>query len=132
MSDSFNVRIEFEEDNLVGAMKYANKKALRKVGAYVRKTASNQIHKSKQSSIAGSPPNTRRGLLKRSILFSVEESTSSVVIGPAYSFVGISAIAHEFGGVFRHRKYPQRAFMRPALEKSAPYLPKMWQDAIKS
>mgnify|MGYP001298732093 CR=1 FL=1 len=61
----FDVRIEFEEDRLLGAMKYANKKALRRVGAYVRKAAVNSVHKSKKSSAAGSPPNTRRGLLKR-------------------------------------------------------------------
>ena len=42
-------------------------------------------------------PNTRKGLLKRSILFGVEPDGRSAVIGPAKSFVGLSMTAHEFG-----------------------------------
>ena len=46
----------------------------------------------------GTPPNTRRGLLKQSLLFGVEKQRQSVVIGPAESFIGTAMTAHEFGG----------------------------------
>ena len=126
----FNIRIDFEEDTLLGTMKYANKKALRRVGAYVRKAAINAVHKSPKSSTPGTPPNTRRGLLRRAVLFGVESDARSVVIGPAKSLIGISMTAHEFGGMYRGRKYPKRALMGPTLQRTAQQLPKLWKDAL--
>ena len=131
MRSEFDVRLEFDEDSLLGAVKYANKKALRSVGAYVRRVAVNSIRQSKKSSSPGTPPNTRAGLLKRSILFGVERDARSVVIGPAKSFVGLSMTAHEFGGMYRGRKYPKRQLMGPALNRTAPELPKLWKDSIR-
>lgn len=131
MNGGFDVRIEFDEDGLLGSMKYANRKAMRSVGAYVRKVAVNSVHKSKKSSSPGTPPNTRRGLLRRSILYGVENDARSVVIGPAKSFVGLSMTAHEFGGRYRGRTYPKRRLMGPALLRSAPELPKLWRDSVR-
>ena len=131
MSSVFDMRIEFDEAGLIGAMKYASRKALGRVGAYVRATAKNLVHRSGNASPAGTPPNTRRGLVRNSILFGVEGDARSVVIGPAKSFVGISMTAHEFGGRFRGRNYPARPLMGPALRQSAPRLPKLWEDSIK-
>ena len=131
MNSEFDVRIEFDEDRLLGAAKYANKKALRSAGAYVRRIAVNSIHRSKKSSPPGTPPNTRQGLLKRSILFGVERDARSVVIGPAKSLVGLSMTAHEFGGTYRGRKYPKRRLIGPALDRAAPGLPKLWRDSIR-
>ena len=131
MSDGFSVRLDFGDEPLMGAVKYANRKAMRGVGAYVRRVAVNSVHRSKKASAAGTPPHTRRGLLKNSILFGVEGDGRSVVIGPAKSFVGISMTAHEFGGMYRGRKYPKRQLMGPALMRSAPELPKLWKDAIR-
>ena len=131
MSDGFSVRLDFGDEPLMGAVKYANRKAMRGVGAYVRRVAVNSVHRSKRASAAGTPPHTRRGLLKNSILFGVEGDGRSVVIGPAKSFVGISMTAHEFGGMYRGRKYPKRQLMGPALMQSAPELPKLWKDAIR-
>lgn len=131
MSDGFSVRLDFGDEPLMGAVKYANRKAMRGVGAYVRRVAVNSVHRSRSASAAGTPPHTRRGLLKNSILFGVEGDGRSVVIGPAKSFVGISMTAHEFGGMYRGRKYPKRQLMGPALMQSAPELPKLWKDAIR-
>ena len=131
MSDGFSVRLDFGDEPLMGAVKYANRKAMRGVGAYVRRVAVNSVHRSRSASAAGTPPHTRRGLLKNSILFGVEGDGRSVVIGPAKSFVGISMTAHEFGGMYRGRKYPKRQLMGPALMRSAPELPKLWKDAIR-
>jgi len=131
MSDGFSVRLDFGDEPLMGAVKYANRKAMRGVGAYVRRVAVNSVHRSRSASAAGTPPHTRRGLLKNSILFGVVGDGRSVVIGPAKSFVGISMTAHEFGGMYRGRKYPKRQLMGPALMQSAPELPKLWKDAIR-
>jgi len=70
--------------------------------------------------------------LKRSILFGVEKNRMAVVIGPAKSLIGISMTAHEFGGMYRRRKYPRRPLMGPTLEKAAPRLPALWADSVKS
>ena len=131
MSDGFSVRLDFGDEPLMGAVKYANRKAMRGVGAYVRRVAVNSVHRSRSASAAGTPPHTRRGLLKNSILFGVEGDGCGVVIGPAKSFIGISMTAHEFGGMYRGRKYPKRRLMGPALMQSAPELPKLCKDAIR-
>ena len=131
MSEGVNVRLDFGDEPLMGAVKYANRKAMRSAAAYVRRVAVNSVHRSRKSSAPGTPPNTRKGLLRRSILFGVEPDGRSAVIGPAKSFVGISMTAHEFGGMYRGRRYPARALMGPALMKSAPELPKLWRDAVR-
>ena len=126
-----NVRIEFDENGMLSAMRKANAKALRRAGAYVRKTAVNAVSRSSKASQPGTPPNTRKGLLKRSILFGVDKERQAVVIGPAKSLIGISMIAHEFGGMYRRRKYPKRPLMGPSLLKAAPQLSRLWENALK-
>ncbi len=126
-----NVRIEFDSNAVRNAVKKGSPKPLTRAGAYIRKSARNAVSRSKKSSSPGSPPHTRRGLLKRSILFGVERQRMTVVIGPAESFIGISMTAHEFGGIYRHRKYPKRPLMGPTLLKVAPQLPKLWEDSVK-
>lgn len=125
------VRIEFDERGLLSAVKRGNRKALRRVGAYVRQVARNAVKRSTQSSPPGRVPHTRQGLLKRSILFGVDNARQRVVIGPAKSIIGISMTAHEFGGIYRRRKYPKRPLMGPTLLKTAPRLPKLWEDSLK-
>lgn len=125
------VRVLFDPDAVKKAVKKGSTNSLKQAGAYVRKAARNSVKKSKHSSIAGTPPHTRRGLLKRSLLFGVEPRRMAVVIGPSFRFVGISMTAHEFGGMYRHRKYPKRPLMRPMLEKTAPQISKLWADSVK-
>jgi len=125
------VRVEFDDAEVISKVKKGSLKALRRTGAYVRKSARNAVSRSSKASSPGTPPNTRRGLLKRSILFGVEKNRMAVVIGPTKKFIGISMTAHEFGGMYRRRKYPKRPLMGPALVKSAPALPKLWADSVK-
>ncbi|MDD3083140.1 MAG: hypothetical protein PHW17_13065 [Desulfobacterales bacterium] len=125
------VRVEFDDDAVKSAVQKGGVKALRSAGAYTRKAARNAVARSSKASPAGSPPHTRRGLLKRSILFGVEKHRMAVVIGPAESLIGISMTAHEFGGMYRRRKYPRRPLMGPTLEKVAPQLPKLWAESVK-
>jgi len=125
------VRVEFDDAGVISKVKKGSLKALRRAGAYVRKSARNAVSRSSKASSPGTPPHTRRGLLKRSILFGVEKNRMAVVIGPAKTFIGISMTAHEFGGMYRRRKYPKRPLMGPALVKTAPALPKLWADSVK-
>ena len=130
MADT-KVRIEFDSDAVRNAVRRGGVKSLRQAGAYVRKAARHAVKKSSRASAAGTPPHTRRGLLRNSILFGVEKHRMAVVIGPAYEFVGISMTAHEFGGMYRRRRYPKRALMGPTLQKTAPNISKMWADSVK-
>jgi len=125
------IRIEFDGRGLLSAVKRGNGKALRRVGAYVRQVARNAVSRSTHSALPGNAPHTRKGLLKRSILFGVDKARQAVVIGPAKSIIGISMTAHEFGGMYRRRNYPKRPLMGPTLLKTAPQLPKLWEDSLK-
>ena len=98
------VRIEFDESRILIAVQRGNITALRRAGAYVRKAARNRVTQSANASTPGSPPNTRQGLLKRSLLFGVEKQRQSVVVGPAEKFIGTAMKAHEFGGTYRKRR----------------------------
>ena len=89
-----DVRVEFDTHELKRTIQKSGTKPLTRAGAYIRKSARNAVSRSKHSSAPGKPPHTRRGLLKRSILFGVEKERMTVVIGPAESFIGISMTAH--------------------------------------
>ena len=124
-------RIEFDDRRILLAVQGGNITALRRAGAYIRKSARNRVSQSQKASMPGTPPNTRRGLLKQSLLFGVEKQRQSVVIGPAESFIGTAMTAHEFGGIYRKRCYPRRPLMKPTLEKTLPKLPALWENSVK-
>lgn len=86
---------------------------------------------SDKASSPGSPPHTREGLLKNSLLFGVEKKPQSAVIGPAESIIGTAMVPHEFGGKYRKRRYPKRPLMGPTLEKTASKLPSLWEKSVK-
>lgn len=123
-----NCKIEFEEDKILLLVDQINTKGLRRAGAYIRKSARNKVKTSATASSPNSPPNTRRGLLKNSLLFGVDKQRKSVVIGPAEKFIGKSMTAHEYGGTYRKRRYPKRPLMGPALIQTSKKLPKMWES----
>ena len=125
------VRIEFDESRILIAVQRGNITALRRAGAYVRKAARNKVTQSSNASSPGSPPNTRQGLLKRALLFGVEKQRQSVVIGPAEKFIGTAMQAHEFGGMYRKRRYPKRPLMGPTLQATASKLPSLWEKSVK-
>ena len=99
--------------------------------AYVRRVAQRKVVTSPKPSLPGQPPHSRRGLLKRGLLFGVERDGKSVLVGPGFRFVGESMSAHEFGGKYRKERYPKRPLMGPSLKESAPRLAKMWDGAVK-
>src|SRR6185369_9630139 len=86
----------------------AEKAAFRNFGhaaASIRKDAQSTIEKSESASAPGTPPHTRRGLLKRAIRFDADRRRA--VIGPVASLVGESGAAHEFGGEYKGEDYPE-------------------------
>ena len=125
-----NCEVEFDEDGLVARIARASRDILRRAGAYVRRAAQRKVATSPKPSHPGQPPHSRRGLLKRAILFA-SAGDRSVLIGPGFNFVGASASAHEFGGKYMKERYPKRPLMGPSLKESAPHLAKLWRDAVK-
>ena len=126
-----NHEVEFDVDGLVARAAKASVDVLRRMGAYIRRVAQSKVRQSRNPSQPGEPPHTRRGALKRGILFGVDRRTGSVVVGPSIRFVGTSMQAHEFGGGYKRERYPKRPLMGPSLRESAPHLAKMWEDAVK-
>ena len=126
-----NHEVEFDAHGLVARAAKASVDVLRRMGAYIRRAAQSKVRQSRNPSQPGEPPHTRRGALKRGILFGVDRRTNSVVVGPSVRFVGTSMQAHEFGGGYKRERYPKRPLMGPSLRESAPHLAKMWENAVK-
>jgi len=106
-------------------------RSLGHAAAAIRLTARRSIRQSLRAAAPGRPPHTRRGLLRRAVLYFVETAQERALIGPAHSFVGTSASAHEFGGTYRGQRYPQRPLMGPALLALVPRLPAFWASSIR-
>lgn len=123
--------LDFDERRILMAARMGSLQALRRAGAYVRGAAKRAVAISPVPAAPGKPPHSRAGLLKRGLLFGVEKSRMAVLVGPAYSFIGLSMTAHEYGGRFRGRQYPARPLMWPTLQGTAKQLPSIWKDCIK-
>jgi phage gpG-like protein len=128
---SMRARLNLKLKAIKDAERKAGFKNLGHAGAAIRLTARRSIRRSAKSSAPGRAPHTRKGQLKRSLRYAVEKTRHRVLIGPAYSVVGRSGMAHEFGGKYRRNQYPTRPFMGPALKKQQHRLPKIWQNSIK-
>jgi phage gpG-like protein len=124
-------RTTFNSRHIRRKAKDGSIKNLAHAGAAIRLTARRSIRKSKAPSTPGTPPHTRKGQLRRSILYAVEKNKTRVVIGPAHNIAGTSGMAHEFGGRYRKERFPQRSFMGPALMKQKDRLPKMWAGSVR-
>lgn len=103
MPATFSVQKDFNK--VLRAAERANDWALRRAGAYVRGIAQHSIGKSKQSSAPGEPPKTRKGLLKKAIIFAVDKKGVNVLIGPSASWIGKIGATHEFGGTESPKQY---------------------------
>jgi hypothetical protein len=100
-------------------MDAGKRKALARAGAYVRRTAANSIKRARRDSDGsfkpsppGQPPRSRTGLLKRFLLFSYDDRSDSVVVGPVRisSLSGQAPMLLEFGGT--HQPSPQERTRR--------------------
>ena len=72
--------VEFDGDGLVARIMRASRDILRRAGAYVRRVAQRKVATSPKPSRPGEPPHSRRGLLRRAILFG-NDGEKSVLIG---------------------------------------------------
>jgi len=126
-----NTEVDFDADGLTARVAKASVEILKRMGAYVRRVAQSKVRTSPKASQPGTPPHSRRGLLKRAILFGLERDKKRVLIGPGFRFVGTSASAHEFGGAYKGDRYPKRPLMGPSLRESLPHLTQMWRDSVK-
>ena len=125
------VQTRMDVQKVLRKTRRANIESLGHAGAAIRLTARRSIRRSPRPSAPGTPPHTRRGLLRRSIVYAVDKFRQMVVIGPAYGMVGLSATPHEFGGKYRSKRYTKRPFMGPALEKIKERLPRHWATSVR-
>lgn len=128
---AIRVKTSMDATRVIKAAANASFKSLGHAGAALRLAARRSIRRSKTQSPEGTPPHTRKGQLRRAILYAVAKDKQSVVIGPDVAIVGKAGSAHEFGGRFRNESYPRRPFMGPALEKTKDRLPKLWAGSVR-
>lgn len=113
------VKVHWEQDKVIDAVKLGSNKALQRAGAYVRSVVRNSIKKRKNpdvSSEPGNPPHTHGSHgYKDTIVFAVDGNTA--VIGPIAK-AGREPLGqiHEFGGT-RTIKGRRREY---AVGKSGP------------
>lgn len=67
-------------------------------GALTRKIVQHSIRRSKKPAAPGQPPKTRKGQLRKSILYDVDKQADSVIIGPSANLISRIGSSHEFGG----------------------------------
>lgn len=143
----------FDRKAVMGAVAKGERKALSKIGAFIRTRARSLIRKRKRVSNPGEPPSAHQGKKQlgndgiRAIFFAWDSSKRSVVIGPVkfngHSSTeapnGVPALLEVGGTATRTRKtkngttskqltYHARPFMEPAF-KSETTNPKL-NDAI--
>ncbi len=124
-------RSRFQARDLQRRARHGNFQAMGHAAAAIRLTARRSIRRRQKPSRPGDPPHTRKGQLRRAIIYHVDRQRQRAVIGPAYTGVGRSAISHEFGGHYRRERFPRRAFMGPALERNRDRLPQHWRASIR-
>ena len=125
-----------------------NVSSIRKGAALIRLIAARSIRyrtdKTKKSQI-GTPPFShtskaspyRVAPLRKSIQYLEEKDNERAVIGVSFNGLLDIGYAHEKGGWFkmsrwkRAKHFPKRPFMKPALDKVSPSLPKFWEGQLR-
>lgn len=84
-----------------------------------------------KASPAGKPVNAhRRAFFRRAVIYSIDQSKQSAVVGPRHSAVGDVGNVHEFGGERKKQKFPPRPFMAPGLKRIVPRFAGMFSGSI--
>jgi len=116
-------------DRVHVAIQKAQKRVFQVVAFNTRKSAIDSIQSAEGPSAPGTPPHThRRAFLRRAILYAAD--AEGAVIGPRASVVGTAGQAHEFGGQYGDEVFPQRPFMRPALDKNLDRFANEWRGSV--
>jgi hypothetical protein len=124
--------IQLRLERITKAVEKAKAGSLPAVGYLISTLAKQKIQRSKTPSQPGTPPATRKGLLKKAIRYAVASDKQSVVIGPTASLVGKAGMAHEFGGKYRGQKFPERSFMGPSLDEALPRIGPAFRGSVHS
>lgn len=124
-------RTQFRPARLNQAVRTGNITSLGHAGGAIRKAARRSLRKRKGVSPVGSPPHSHTGRLKKAILYDVDKVRQSAIIGPASHLAGESGGMHEHGGRWKDQQFPKRPFMFPALQETAPRLPKHWAGSVR-
>ena len=150
----FKVIAKLEAKAVEDAAKKGAFKSLGNAVASIRKSAMASMTYQKGPSQPGRPPHAHKGRLRKSVLFDVDESRGTAVVGPSYDAMQSGGLPpwmasiHERGGTFggdnakrkkskksmaasKPKKYPARPFMAPAFERAKPRLAAFWANTIK-
>lgn len=145
---SFNLTLKkaktffFDRERVLKDAGLKTVRALSRFGAFVRQRARSSMRpggKRGKTSPPGVPPRTHVGHLKRLLFFSWDPATRSVVIGPIKFRQGVVPSLLEFGGTVKGKRrgvmvrmrYRGNPYMRPALDKELPNMPKAWATALR-
>lgn len=118
----------------------ATRRALSKMGAFIRRRAKSSIRKRKRVGTPGQPPSSHEGSLKRLIFFAYDADRQSVVIGPVAFRKGEAPKLLEHGGsaqkiyksgTSKQLHYHKFPFMKPAGEAEAPKFKDLLRNMVK-
>ena len=128
----FAARAWVDRRRVQDAMRRAQRRGLIRAAAAIRLQAARSIIQSASPSAPGRPPHTRKGLLRRSILYALQEERGllAAIIGTSHDILGPAGRAHEFGGRFRREVFPRRPFIEPALNVVANRLPDFFRGGL--
>lgn len=124
--------------NVQEAMERARRRALWKVGAYIRTRAWGRMRRRKRASKPGHYPSVHSGLIKNAIMFAYDSQSQSVVVGPLLRGPG-GAHELEYGGyiaVGLWKKKKVRIEARPGMrlalgeEMQNKKLEEAWRDVF--
>lgn len=124
-------RVSWNLDRIDAAKRRCMDRGLFKAAGFLRTDARRSIKQRKTAAPAGSPPATRKGRLRKAIVFHVFRGLGRAIVGPTANIVGPAGGAHEHGGQFRGESYPARPFMGPALVKTNTQFAAFFRDEFK-
>lgn len=138
----------FDSELVLKQVAADERKAFSMFGSFVRRRGQTSMRKASDktpASAPGSPPRSRKGLLRKYLFFVWNPESKSVIIGPAllaghHSADPQAPELQEHGGDkvwdFGHKgkvvaHYPARPFMQPAFDAELKNLPSIW-DKVRS
>ena len=127
----YRVTTRSDVNKVIRKARRENPRRLGHGAALIRLTARRSIRTSKRPAPKGHPPHTRgQKRLRNAILYVVERQRERALAGPSHRIAGVSGGEHEHGLDWR-KPMDERPFMQPALEKTAPRLPREWGGFVR-
>ncbi len=135
----------FDSKIVMSHMDRAQRQALSKIGAFVRRRSRTSMKKNKKGiSRPGKAPHSHAGDIRRLLFFAVGPDFDSVVIGPLRYKKGEAPNLLEFGGATVRQRvttrgkrgpkkvaiYKKHPFMGPALEAEVPTMSAKWRNSV--